>query len=119
MKYQRYLNNLDMTYEKAYGKCKDVSEEMLKHFPELRLARGHYYCHKWGERMHHWLVTPEGKIIDPTKIQFPSNGFGVYEEWDETQQEPTGMCPNCGEYIYDGRHVHEECEGAFIASLYA
>ena len=68
--------------------------------------------------MHWWLQTKEGEIIDPTAIQFPTKGHGVYDPWDETQKAPTGMCPNCGEYCYDGIHVHEECHEAFTASLY-
>ncbi|KKL54797.1 hypothetical protein LCGC14_2261840, partial [marine sediment metagenome] len=85
--YQEYIVELNMNYGKTYGKCKEVCEEMNKRFPELKLIRGHYYCHGWGERMHHWLVSPDGNIIDPTKIQFPSKGFGVYEPWDESQDE--------------------------------
>ena len=90
---------------------------MIKQFPELKLIRGHYFCMVWGERMHWWLQTLADDIIDPTVIQFPTKGNGVYEPWDETQKQPTGKCPNCGEYCYDGVHVHEECREAFSASL--
>ena len=116
-KYQNYINDLNITYEKAYGNCKKVCEKMNKQFPELILTRGHYYCAVWGERMHWWLQTTEGEIIDPTATQFPTKGHGVYDQWDETQKEPTGKCPNCGEYCYEGEQVHRECHNAFLASL--
>ncbi len=118
MRYQEYLKSLEMTYLKAYGNCEPVCRKMKDKFPELKLIRGHYYCDGWGKRMHWWLLSSDGKIIDPTAIQFPSNGTGAYELWDESHPEPTGMCPNCGDYVFDSRTVHPECEGAFIASLY-
>jgi len=116
-RYLAYIRNLDMTYTKAYGNCKEVCEGMKKRFPELRLVRGHYYCAVWSKRGHWWLETESGERIDPTAMQFPSKGKGVYEEWDDSQPEPTGMCPNCGELCYNGEYVHEHCYNAFVASL--
>ena len=49
-----------------------------------------------------WLVDTDGQIVDPTRAQFPSKGFGTYVQWDENQKEPTGSCMNCGTYCYDG-----------------
>ena len=115
--YQKYINNLKMTYEKAYGNCEKVCKKMNKQFPELIPIKGHYYCMVWGKRMHWWLETHDGTIIDPTAIQFPTKGYGVYDPWDNTQPEPTGKCPNCGEYCYEGEQVHRECHSAFIRSL--
>jgi hypothetical protein len=119
MKYQEYMKGLNLTSETAFGQCKKICEEMNKVFPELKLIRGHYFCPIWEERGHWWLVNHNNDIIDPTAIQFPSKGEGLYIPWDESQAEPTGKCPNCGELIFDGRYVHKECEIAFISSLYS
>lgn len=115
--YQKYIDGLELTEQSAYGQCKEICQKMFDKFPELKLVRGHYYCRVWGKRMHWWLEILEGKIIDPTKIQFPSKN-GVYESWDDGQLEPTGKCPHCGEYIYDGGYTHKECHGAFVSSLF-
>jgi len=84
------------------GCCRKVTKAMAAVFPELTRVRGHYYCLYWGERAHWWLYDPDGDVIDPTAMQFPSKGEGHYEQWDESQPEPTGICPQCGEYAYDG-----------------
>jgi len=117
-KYERWIIDQDITYEKAYGNCQELCLEMLEAFPMLSLVRGHYYCAIWGERGHWWLTDEDNNIIDPSAIQFPSKGKGVYVPWNEGDKEPTGKCPNCGRYCYDGEHVHEECYDSFVASLY-
>jgi len=104
--------------EDCLGDCKMYSEAMAQEFTELKLVRGHYYCPIWGERGHWWLVHPDGYIVDPTRVQFPSNGNGLYEEWDESREEPTGICPNCGGLCYRGRDCCSEmCHTEFVASL--
>jgi len=113
--YEKYISKLNLIQQTAYGQCREICEKMNDKFPELKLTRGHYYCTVWGERTHWWLQTSDNKIIDPTAIQFPSKGH--YVPWNETQTEPTGQCPNCGEYIYDGKYTHKECEIAFLSSL--
>jgi hypothetical protein len=100
----------------AYGKCAEVTIAMQATFPELRRVRGHYYCPVWGEREHWWLIDAEGEIVDPTAKQFPSGGLGEYVEWDESQPEPTGMCPNCGGHCYGGESVcSEKCGIEYVA----
>lgn len=100
----------------AYGLCAEATKAMALVFPELRRVRGHYYCPHWGRRAHWWLVAPDGSIIDPTARQFPSQGRGVYDPWDETQPEPTGTCPNCGEYCYDHKLLcSRACEISYAA----
>lgn len=117
MTYQEWIKNSPYaTQQGAYGQCKDATKEMAAAFPELTRVRGHYYCHIWGEREHWWCETPDGKIVDPTKAQFPSGGFGEYEPWDESQPEPTGMCPNCSGYCYNGETCcSAECHDAYVA----
>jgi hypothetical protein len=113
-----YLEWIEQNVPDPRGTCREVTEEMAKEFPELRRVRGCYYCWTWGEREHWWLVDEvNDRIIDPTAAQFPSKGTGTYEEWDESHPEPTGMCPNCGEYCYKGEQVHEHCHDEFVRSL--
>ena len=100
----------------AYGACAEVTLAMQTAFPELTRVRGFYHCPVWGAREHWWLVTADGQIIDPTASQFPSRGGGRYEPWREGQREPTGMCPNCGGYCYDGDYCcSEECSRQYVA----
>lgn len=100
----------------TFGKCREVTEQMAAAFPELRRVRGHYYCASWGEREHWWLVDAEGEVVDPTAAQFPTRGAGAYVEWEKDRKEPTGMCPNCGEYCYDGHYFcSERCGISYTA----
>lgn len=104
--------------QSAYGRCQDAAAAMAAQFPELTLTRGHYYCTSWGERQHWWCVGPSGEIVDPTAIQFPSAGQGVYVPWVEGEKEPTGRCPNCGGYVYDGGTVcSDECARSYEAYI--
>lgn len=118
--HEAWIDHHVSDYVAAYGKCADVTEAMQAAFPELQRVRGHYYDAAWGERAHWWLVTPDGNIVDPTAKQFPTHGAGVYVPWEEGQEEPTGMCPNCGESCYGGRDCcSDECYRSHAAYLYA
>ncbi len=111
------------------GRCVEITLIMHQVFPELIRVRGHYYCDIWGEREHWWLILPSEPggilidyeaevLIDPTRDQFPSRGNGKYIVFDESLPEPTGMCPNCGSYTYDGHYLcNDVCEREFMASL--
>ena len=114
---QKYIDWINQNVKDGgYGHCKELSEQMQKAFPELKLVRGHYYCLVWGERGHWWLVSPDGVIVDPTAGQFPTKGRGKYVEWIEGTKEPTGKCPNCGGYCYDDKYLCcERCEKEYIA----
>ena len=101
----------------GYGQCKELSEKFMKDFawiPGLRLVRGHYHCPIWGRREHWWVEADGGRRFDVTQSQFPSWPIleGEYEEWDESQPEPVGMCMNCGEYVYEPRlnFCSDRCE---------
>ena len=99
-----------------YGACREACDAMLLAFPALRLVRGHYQCPLWGDREHWWLVDPGGAIVDPTAAQFPTKGHAQYVEWDESQPEPTGQCPNCGDLCYEGNYCcSKACERAYTA----
>lgn len=99
-----------LSYENTYGRCVQVTLKMQECFPELERVRGHYLDLVWGSWPHWWLVDPDGKIVDPTSVQFPTKGRGHYEPWKEGREEPTGKCPNCGEYAYKGETCcSDEC----------
>lgn len=75
-------NAEESDYLKFRGKCKEMSEALILADPTLTLVRGHYYCYQWGEQPHWWCKDRDGKVIDPTKDQFPSKGRGDYVEFD-------------------------------------
>jgi hypothetical protein len=113
----KYSNWIAANVTAAYGRCDKLTQQMAESFPELTRVRGHYHCVHWGERAHWWLVAPDGAIVDPTAGQFPSKGRGPYVPWDESQPEPTGMCPNCGGSVYNGGTVCSDvCAHEFAAS---
>jgi len=93
-------------YRKYRGKCKEMSEELCAADPTLRLVRGYYHCPHWGKQAHWWCSRPDGIIVDPTVLQFPSKGYGVYEEFDGICE-----CEYCGKLV--GRHFYcsYECYG--------
>lgn len=63
-------------YIQFRGKCKEMSQELVKADPSLTLVRGHYHCPIWGKQAHWWVNDEDGNIIDPTARQFPSKGNG-------------------------------------------
>ena len=105
-----YQDWIDANVRECYGKCAEVTRAMQAAFPELIRVRGHY-----GEHAHWWLTTARGEIIDPTRSQFPF--LGEYEPWLEGSTEPTGICPNCGDYAYNNYTCcSDTCSTAFTAS---
>lgn len=98
------------------GKCRQVSEAMQKAFPELQLVAGFYECPVWGDQEHWWLMTPENEVVDPTVLQFPSGGFGVYRVLDPDER-PVGKCMNCGGYVYRGSPSDYCCSDKCEAEL--
>ena len=105
-------------YEKYRGKCKEMSEALCKENPDLTLVRGHYYCPIWNSNEPHWwCIDKEGKIIDPTKLQFPSGGSGIYTPFNGYCE-----CAECGKKILeseattDGRFAFcsSGCYGRFV-----
>lgn len=81
------------------GKCSAACNEMILVFPELKIIRGHVYDAYWGKRGHFWLVTEDGKIIDPTRGQFPARSI-QYEAWDPSVPVRVGKCMECGVEIF-------------------
>ena len=105
-------------YERYRGKCKEMSEELIKNNPLLTLVRGHYECPFWGSQQHWWVKDQEGNIIDPTVNQFPSKGIGAeYIEFNGILS-----CTECGKEIpeeqadIDGSHAFcsQQCYGRCV-----
>jgi hypothetical protein len=109
----RYTTWIAAQTEDPQGRCAEATLAMQAAFPELRRVRGHVIT-AGRDRPHWWLVTPDGDIIDPTAAQFQTLCF--YQPWDEAQSEPTGKCPNCGGYVFDGGTVcSETCAREYAA----
>lgn len=124
MTYDEWIAENVPTNAEAYGHCEQVTEKMVAAFPELKRVKGHYYCLVWGERGHWWCVAPDGAIVDPTKIQFPSKGAGQYVELDPDAEQPIGLCLNCGGECYASQGgtpntCSKECDDAAVADLNA
>ena len=112
---------MEHDYAKFRGKCREMSEELCRQDPSLRLVRGHYFCPIWNqEDPHWWCVKLDGTIVDPTAAQFPSLGRGLYTPFDGLV-----TCEECGKHVreedadIDGGHVfcsylcHGRCVGVF------
>jgi hypothetical protein len=108
-------------YMKYRGKCKELSEAAIESDSTLRLVRGYYYCPIWNsQEPHWWTASPDGKIHDPTKDQFPSKGGGMYEEFDGKIE-----CSECGKEMNEDEADIEgnyafcsyTCHGRFVGVL--
>ena len=87
--------NEQTDYLKYRGKCKEYAEAECTKNPNLILTRGWYHCPFWGPQQHWWCIDSNtGTIVDPTKGQFPSKGFGHYVEYDGILN-----CEYCGKEI--------------------
>lgn len=124
-KYQEWIDAKLKSGDDPFTKCAEWTLEMQAAFPELIRVRGQVMLSNLWERDHWWLKTPTGEIVDPTKAQFAqeyySGGATVlwYQERDESEPEPTGMCANCGGLIYGGRDTvcSDSCARAYCAYL--
>lgn len=103
-KYKKWISNYNQLNPDTYGMCTKATQQFLKEFPELKRVRGHVESVLSCKPLPHWwCVDPDGEIVDPTAKQFEC--ITRYIKWDESQPEPTGKCPNCGEYCYDHKFV--------------
>jgi hypothetical protein len=113
--YSQWIQIWYPTQETAIAQCAKATEAMVQVFPELRRVRGHVSVGGF-EREHWWCLSPDNEIVDPTAHQWPALPL-EYVEYDGP--EPIGKCVECGEYIYEGNStVHEQCERAFMRSLF-
>jgi hypothetical protein len=115
-----YADLPENAYLKYRGKCKEMSEALVAADQKLTLVRGHYLCPIWGEQAHWWVKDATGKVIDPTKDQFPSKGVGHYVEFDGKI-----ACSNCGKEMkeedadIEGRYAFcsYKCHGQFVGAF--
>jgi len=114
--------SVETNYSKYRGKCKKMSEELVKQNNTLTLVRGYYHEPIWGTKEQHWWCKkPDGVIIDPTKSQFPSGGIAeFYEEFNGKVE-----CSECGEekdeeeMSHNGRYsfCSNQCHGRFVGVI--
>jgi hypothetical protein len=90
-------------YMKFRGRCKELSEDAMLADPTLTLVRGHYWCPIWNtEEAHWWCVKPDGTVVDPSRLQFPSTGHGIYTPFDGHLD-----CAECGKDVLEEDAVFE------------
>lgn len=115
----------ESNYIKYRGKCKKMAEQSAAEDLTLTVVRGHYYCPIWNRREPHWwCVKPDGEIVDPSALQFPSGGLGIgnYEPFYGYL-----ACEECGKTIHEneissmssGSHpvCSYECYGRLIGLI--
>lgn len=113
-RYAAYLDDVRRRLHDPTGRCREESLAMADAFPELRLVRGHVRCANGRRYPHWWCVDPDDVVLDPTAAQFALVGILDYEPHPDGAPEPTGKCPNCGEYCYGGRFCcSDACERAY------
>ena len=115
IKYNLWIENFIKENSKTRGLCGIATEQMVKTFPDLKRVRGHVQDALITKPIEHWwCIDYEGNIIDPTASQF--NFIISYDERNESLPEPTGECPNCGEYCYNNHFCCcKKCEKEYAA----
>ena len=109
-------NEADLTnnsnYLKYRGKCKELSESLVARDQTLRIVRGHYFCPIWNrDEPHWWCERDDGTIVDPTRLQFPSAGCGIYKEFDGTVE-----CAECGKTMLESEVSRTEGNYCFCST---
>jgi len=93
------------------GYCQSFSESFAERFPELITVPGHCGGPGWWNE-HWWCEDKNGKIIDPTAVQF-GDGLRDYEPMSSGKiPYKVGRCPQCGADIYSDS---EEATGGFCS----
>ena len=108
---------MQSNYEKYRGKCKEYVDKAILADSTLTAVRGWYMCPIWGEQQHWWCVDKDGKVIDPTRKQFPSQGIGEYVPFNGII-----TCSECGkevpeeEALFDSNYAFcsGRCHACFI-----
>lgn len=122
-RYRKWIDNKLATGADPFVACAEWTEEMHEAFPELTRVRGEVLLSNGWARNHWWLVDINGGVVDPTSSQFQQEYYGGkktvvlhYSPRDESEPEPTGMCPNCGGMCYDGGTCcSDACHNAYAA----
>lgn len=118
----KHQNWIDQHYPRskdAKGQCKAACCDMCMEFPELKVVRGQIQVEEPCDlpptkTSHWWCVTPDDKVVDPTRHQYPTSILS-YEPLDESKGEPTGKCMNCGNICYNESYFcSKKCESEFM-----
>lgn len=109
-KYDKWISNYKGN---IYRRCKEVSEEMQKEFPELKIVKGLVtIIENFKQYQHQWLEDDKGNIIDPTAKQWQH--IVEYTQIDENDRDkiPNGRCINCGGWCFGKRSYtcSDECD---------
>jgi hypothetical protein len=121
-KYFIWISENYPTPESAILQCESATKKMVKQFPELKRVRGMIHVREPHglnptKSPHWWLVTPDGKIIDPVIHQYPL-GIIKYIPLDESLGTPTGKCMNCGDFCYNNNIVCSKKCGEILSGIY-
>jgi hypothetical protein len=110
--------NDDTDYKTYRGKCQEFVKKAIEEDPTLVAVRGYYYDTVWGRQAHWWCKREDGTIYDPTAMQFPSKGTGVYDEFGGKVE-----CEVCGKEMLEseaeiaGNGHYAVCSTACYRSL--
>jgi hypothetical protein len=117
--YEKWIKE-KLETESPFLKCSEWTLEMQQDFPELQRVRGTVTLSNGWER-HHWWLFDGAEIVDPTASQFQLPYYGehtrilAYSPHDESSPEPTGVCPNCSGYCYNGQTCcSESCFKSYV-----
>ena len=114
---QRYAQWIKDNVKETYGQCGNVTLSMQQAFPELRRVRGRVVDACWGVRNHWWLMAGD-VVVDPTAAQFPCLVSSTYEELEDGDRIPSGLCADCGEVTYDGEEFcNDTCADSYVRYL--
>lgn len=122
MTYTNWIAQHYPTAMSAARQCEQATLNIIRDFPELTRVRGlasvkEPYGLPPTKTPHWWCVDKEGKIIDPTAHQYPTEIL-KYEPVNKMLGEPTGRCMNCGEITYNHKNFCREfCEQNYIHDL--
>lgn len=114
----RTPEQVQQDYKTYRGRCFELATKAAAQDPTLTLVRGYYFCPLWcTEEQHWWCVDAQGRVVDPSRLQFPSAGLGIYTPFDGTVE-----CANCGKIVQeaeasiDGRYAFcsHLCHGQFV-----
>jgi len=121
-KYNQWIYKHYPTSVSAYRACEEATKLMAQQFPELKRIRGMIdveepYDLPPTRVPHWWLETEHSDIVDPTAHQYPTKIL-KYIPWDESKGEPTGKCPNCGDFCFNNKTCcSDKCSKEYIQYL--
>lgn len=119
----RTLEQIAADYKTFRGRCQELCAAEIAKDPTLTLVRGHYFEPRWPsdpKQPHWWCKRPDGTIVDPSVLQFPSGDKHVPQRY--TEFNGVVECSNCGkemkeeEASFDSNYCFcsHLCHGRFV-----